>query len=155
MRLLREPHPFIHMQDTINAEENSKNIYVIKHKLSELRLKPGMNCYNYQVGKFIVRIFTTRSKRLHSTTSREYDRITQHEEVRVNLYETKRLVDTHMSVARDIGTYENPINIMKDERFQAWTLTVPEPFAHSKMTVIQLCELIKYLYRLSNLTAFL
>jgi hypothetical protein len=143
------------MNDPLNAEENAKNIYVIKHKLSELQLKPGMNCYNYHVGKFIVRIFTPKSRKaVHSTAIREHERITNHKEVTVNLYEIRNMKDLDYN---HIGTYENPINLGGDERFKNYEPIKVKGYYDSrgKMSLIQLCELIRYLYRLSNLTAFL
>ena len=139
----------------MQAEENAKNIYVIKHKLSELQLKPGMNCYNYHVGKFIVRIFTPKSRKaVHSTAIQEHERITNHKEVTVNLCEIRNMKDLD---DHHIGTYENPINLAKDERFNSLDVIKKDDYYNSgsKMSVLRLCELIRHLYRLSNLTAFL
>lgn len=129
--------------------DDLKNIYLIKCRLAELTLKPAVSCYTYYVGHFILRIFTPVSKAYSAKVSFEEksrDRITHHEKVQVNLYELKKF-DTG-------GTYEKIIDIPNDSRFTSLD-NVSNYNSNTTTTVIQLCELIKYLYRLNNLSAFL
>ena len=128
--------------------DDLKNIYSIKHALSEL--KPIIhsksvykhelivNSYRYYCGDFILYIET----RSHTTN----DRITKHEFLKVDLYESA-----------SPPKLEKYIQIMSDPRFCNY-----EPIQYedarliygNQMPILILCELIKYLHRLSNISIF-
>jgi hypothetical protein len=134
------------------AKDNEKNIFVIKQRLSEIQLKPGESCYHFYVeDKFIIKIWTKTVKDNYLYVDVKDDRITLHEKIHVNLYEMKRYSDGDR-----VETY---IDLEKDGRFKEYKpIKYHQLSGYSSgdhMPVITLCELIKYLYRLSNLTAFL
>lgn len=146
-------------------EDNPKNIYVIKHRLSELKKHLTDTCFHYHVGNFIVKIFThkVQDQMDHLVdficdTDRSLNKdlddcITRHEKVDVNLYEW-----THSKTSADTR-HEMIINLDTDPRFKDF-----EPICHTTpvryhtgigMPIINLCELIRYLHRLSqSLSAF-
>lgn len=138
------------IRNIINDPEASKNLDTIKRQLSELKISPGRICFYFCVGDFIIRIFTPISKDW-KTTLREkmQDCITHHNELQVNLYELKKM--------REGGTAEYIIHLGQDPRFSNSSIWTENEVSadSSKMTTIQLCELIRYLYRLNNLKSFL
>lgn len=134
------------------AKDNEKNLFVIKQKLSEIQLRPGESCYHFYVDtNFIIKIWTKTVKDNYLYVDLKNDRITLHDKVHVNLYEMKRY-----SGDSRVETY---IDLEKDDRFKDYKpIKYHQLSGYSSgdhMPVITLCELIKYLYRLSNLTAFL
>ena len=79
------------------------------------------------------------------------DRIIHHDVLDVSLYEFKR--------HQDGGSYETYIDLEKDSRFKNYQPIKYSEFAGystgREMPINHLCELVKYLHRLSNLSAFL
>lgn len=151
-------------------EDNPKNIYAIKHRLGELKKHKSDSCFHYYVGGFIVKIFTHKIQESNDANykltqwivdpdkdwSRDEsldDCITKHEKVDVNLYEWQRSTSNHET------RWEVIINMDVDPRFKNY-----EPIKHSAkymycgtgigMPILNLCELIRYLHRLSNLAVF-
>jgi hypothetical protein len=147
-------------------EDNPKNIYAIKHRLGELKKHKSDSCFHYYVGGFIVKIFTHKIQEAgtidimsnwiinpdgtHSVDKSLDDCITKHKDVDVQLYENKK--------GPGHTVYEAFINMDFDSRFCNY-----EPIKHGdkwgsrtgdSMPIINLCELIKYLHRLSNLAVF-
>lgn len=139
-------------------DDNPKNLYVIKHRLSDLRKSPSGNCFYYEVGNFVVKIFTSRIQDVKPmaiykdyTKEDAEERVTHYETVDVCLYEWVRQ-------AHSDSQYESMINMDVDERFSSYApIQHVFPYRHGtgvEMPIINLCELIKYLHRLSNLSAF-
>lgn len=151
-------------------DDNPKNLYVIKHRLSELKKYPADSCFHYHVGDFIVKIFTHKLQESNDVyhqmaqwvvdPDKDWNRnespddcITKHDKVDVNLYEWQRSTSSHET------RWEVIINMDVDSRFKDY-----QPIKHSAkymfnetgigMPILNLCELIKYLHRLSNLTVF-
>jgi len=143
-----DPHSFV-MDRTLEQEEYSKNIYVIRSKLAQL--KPTYNGhYEYHVGSFIVHIYLYD---IQDTPSTEKSAILAQETVNIVLNETTKSGIT------------SSISIRDDSRFKTY-----EPIQYNviqspggklnlsngdRMPILHLCELIRYLHRLSNLTAFM
>lgn len=124
------------------TDDNVKNIYVIKQNLSNLK-RTKYGDFKYAVGnRFLLTIFTNRIQ--EPPSSGIYDRITHHKTVDV-------VVDEYNN--RN-GTSDR-IHLNHDSRFKDY-----EPIKYENswngegMPILQLCELIKYLHRLNNLSAF-
>lgn len=129
--------------------DNTKNLYAIKHKLSELKKTNGHH-FQYYVGGFLIQIFTDR---IQENSSPPDDCITLHQIVDINLSERVRLSGEDMpSFSYDI------VDLTRDSRFRDYLpIKYTDPIALSngrEMPIMILCELIKYLHRLSNLSAF-
>ena len=141
-------------------DDNPKNLYVIRRKLAALRMPPGPignHChYQYSVGDFEVWIYTRKTGIYQSQSNKdrqemiENDSIVKHDKVNVSLYEwqgqDKVKVRYHVDLERDTRfSHYQPI------KYAEW----PGYSKGDDMPLPHLCELIKYLYRISNLTAFL
>lgn len=147
------------MDDTLNKEENQKNIYVIKHKLAELPKK--FDHWQMHIGDFRVIMQVPRDEyhpdnlvKLPSGKPRT-DSIVHYEKLDVGVYETSKATGQ-----------ESMIDLLNDSRFKNY-----KPIEYNfidtptgghinlgngtDMPLIKVCELIRYLHRLSNLTAFL
>lgn len=135
----------------MEEELDPKNLHVIRQKLASLKKAPGQGHFEYYVGKFKINIWVDA---IQEHTSPDDDNILLHATVNVDLHE----------VARDrTDRLYNWVYLSQDVRFKdyepikynvihgRYTL----PASGDKMPILQLCELIKYLYRLSNLTAFM
>lgn len=131
--------------------ENNKNLYVIKRQLAELK-KTG-SCFEYYVGQFKIQIFTDR---IQEHTSPPDDIITLHEVVDINLSEEVKLIN--LPGCPTISKGYQIISLVKDLRFKDYQpIKYTDPISLSTgqlMPIITLCELCKYLHRLSNLSAF-
>jgi hypothetical protein len=128
--------------------EETRNIYVIKRRLAERRKQPFETHFTYYVRDFVVKIFTSRHK--DYVDFGPDDSIVHHQVLDVNLYEEKR--DT-----KGVKT-ESPINLERDSRFKGYApikyTAYPGYSNGQEMPLINLCELIKYLHRLSELAIF-
>ena len=124
--------------------DNVNNIYVIKRNLAILKRFEPEGHFEYTVGKFILKIFTHRVG--SSPTSNKNDRITSYEKVDVNLYEKN---------GTDIFDYIKPYNDSRLLNCPAINFEGSNFYDLSGIPVINLCELIKFLYKISNLSAFL
>jgi hypothetical protein len=131
--------------------ENTKNLYVVRRRLAELTKHPGGSCFYYYIGNFILKIFTDRVQE-HSVYDPE-DRITKHEVVDISLVEVKRFIGGQGA------TTEECVYLEHDSRFKNYTpIKYSEWAGYSagrEMPINHLCELVKYLHRLSNLSAFM
>ena len=136
------------MDKTLEQEEFAKNIYVIRHKLAEL--KPSHGRYEYTVGRFTVSMYTYD---MQDTPQAPADNILKYKTVNVVVNETT------------VGGATSSVSIRDDSRFKNY-----EPIQYNvvktptgcvnisngdAMPILHLCELIRYLHRLSNLTAFM
>jgi len=132
-----------------DINENTRNLYIIRRRLSERTKRPGVNYFDYYVGNFLVKIDPNRIQD-HKDWGPD-DRITHHDVLDVSLYEFKRHSDGK--------SYETYIDLERDSRFKSYQPIKYKEFAGystgAEMPINHLCELIKYLHRLSNLSAFL
>jgi len=130
-------------------DDNPKNLYVIKRKLAELKLLVGSR-WEYVVGNFTVVIFPYE---IGDVPPGQLDTPVRHEKLSVVLNEKNKAGITSSVSLRD------------DPRFKDY-----EPIQYNvidspggkinlsngdNMPLINLCELIRYLHRLSGLTAFM
>ncbi len=132
----------------LDLEENQKNIYVIKRKLTVL--KPiQVGHYEYDVGYFTVKIRTRYGD--------SYSSLINYPTVDVDVFEC-------VGDKSDINNYKI-VSLLSDRRFKDYAPIMYKVFDGPNgtvnlsdgrdMPILQLCELIRYLYRLTNLTAFL
>jgi hypothetical protein len=141
------------MEKLFNKEEHAKNIYVIKHNLNDLKMKPGTFYYELEIGPFILQIFADK---VHGFP--KY--LAQCEMVDVRLYELERKEEGkaqgfHSLVLNHDPRFKNYKPIM----YNFWTNPndghIINMSSGDNMPILYLCELIRYLHRLANLTAFM
>lgn len=149
------------MEDVFAREEHAKNIYVIKHKLSDLKRVPGQRFFQWQIGPFEVRIFTELWEESGSSAlpvnKKNIEYITQAQLIDVEVWESVRHSNGQ--------SWDDTISLQDDPRFKSY-----KPIQYNvwespngltnfsnghSMPIAHLCELIRYLHRLSNLTAFM
>jgi hypothetical protein len=155
------------MEDVFAREEHAKNIYVIKHKLSDLKRVPGQLFFEWRIGPFYVRIFTqlweekdlgiTSTLHLLPADRRNIEYLTQAELVDVEVWESARHADGK--------SWDVVIPLANDPRFKNYkpiqynVIESPNSSINlssgRSMPITHLCELIRYLHRLANLTAFM
>lgn len=132
-----------------DINDNTKNLYIIRRRLAERTKRPDLDYFDYFVGKFLVKINPNRIQE-HKDFGPN-DRITLHDILNVSLNEIKRYADD--------TPYHTPIDLEKDLRFKNYQLIkyheIPGYSDGQDMPINHLCELIIYLYRLSNLSAFM
>lgn len=130
-------------------DDNPKNIYVIKRKLADL--KPyGGHRWEMSIGNFTVVMFPYETG---DVPPGQVDTPVRHEKLSVVLNE------------RTKGGTTSSVSLRDDQRFKNY-----EPIQYNvietpngkinlsngdNMPLLQLCELIRYLHRLSGLTAFM
>lgn len=149
MRSLRTPHFFCTMED---INDNTKNLYVIKRRLAELKKRTGYNDYVYYVGNFIIYIFTNRIQEPTISCDPD-DSIVKYKKLDITLQELSK---------KDVYRI---VDLISDPRFAEYKPILYNywegPYGITNMgdghdmPLNSLCELIKYLHRLSNLTAFM
>jgi hypothetical protein len=137
------------MERIFDQEQFAKNIYVIRHKLGELKIISGHR-WEYQVGQYTVIIYPYD---IGDVPPADIDNILKRDKVSVVLNERSKL-----------GVVSS-ISLLDDPRFKNY-----EPIQYNviespggrlnlsngdNMPILHLCELIRYLHRLSNLTAFM
>jgi len=122
------------------------NIYVIRQKLAVLKRMPGESHYQFEVGRFQVKIWTNRIQDGFTSDAN----ILSYNHVDVNLYETP----PQFAQSNLISEY---IHLDRDFRFINYQPIKYNSYNNKgdQMPILQLCELIKYLYKLSRLSAFL
>ena len=132
-------------------DDHPKNLYVIRRKLAELRPVRGRGHYEYVVGRYTLHIYSYEIQDVPSGDPA--DNLLKHERVNVVLNETTKDGAVSSISLRDeapFRTYE-PI----------WYDVIETPSGKinvgngDRMPIVTLCELIKYLHRLTNLTAFM
>jgi len=131
-------------------DDHPKNLYVIRRKLAALQKILGRNHYEYYVGNFSLVIFTYPVQEMPPA---EPDSIVKHNTVSVNLRETNKSGMTTSISLRDDSRFRNY------EPIQYNVVQTPTGLTNlsdgQAMPISHLCELIRYLHRLSNLTAFI
>ena len=124
-----------------DVNENTKNLYVIKRRLAELKLPNYAKHFTYYVGSYMINIFSPD------------DKIVTHETLSIALYEEVRAQDADR-------TYKvsHAIDLERDTRFRNYKpikySDIPYGSNGHNIPLMTLCELIKYLHRLSNLAVF-
>ena len=148
------------MEDVFDKEENAKNIYVIKHKLGGLTRGPTENHFEWPIGHFVVKIYPKEIQDPSSSpylylppptgrTAKKPDCILRYEQVDVHVEESSP------------NAPPSYVSLNTDQRFKdfkpiQYNFTQGYNLSDGRgMPIIHLCELIRYLYRISNLTAFL
>jgi len=144
------------MEDIFNKEENQKNIYVIKHKLAELKHWPNNYDWEWKIGDFRVVIGPCNDDLRAMQKPDPNDSVVKHEKLDVTVYESSKLNPQLSSYVdlRDDSRFKNyqPIQYNVIETPTGGRINLSNG---KDMPLIKLCELIRYLHRLSNLTAFL
>ena len=143
-------------------DENPKNLYVIRRKLSTYKMLPDERHWDFRIGHFQLLVsLTTDDNWKISNYGNDFTkfpdlRIINYEKFNVNLYE-----DTNADPSVRIFIYLN-----RDPRFKNYD-QIHYDVIHTptggkinqsdgnNMPLLQLMELIRLLHRLSNLTAFL
>jgi len=138
------------MNDLFDKEEHAKNLYVIKHKLGDLKKVPYGNHFEWQIGHYVVKIFCAK----HGDPSPLF--ITQCEKVDVHVYEVSR---------REGKEQEKLLDLLNEPLFKNYkpiqynTIQTPNGTINlsdgSEIPITYLCELIRYLHRLANLSVFM
>lgn len=129
---------------------NPKSFYAIRCKLADLKKIAGRNYYEYYVGPFTVIIYTYE---LPDTPPAEPDFILKHKTVSVVVNEKTKSEVTSLINLRDDPRFKDYLPIQYD--------VIESPNGRlnlsdgRNMPIPYLCELICYLHRLSNLTAFM
>lgn len=130
-----------------DINDNIKNLYIIKKKLSDVKIHPSHGYFKYYVGdSFLVKMFPGKQFPI----PREY--VSQYQRLDVSVYSlVKDKKDPNL-------LNEIQVHIENDPRFKNYK---PIQYAdHSwnnnghRMPILHLCELIKHLYRLANLEIF-
>lgn len=136
----------------------------IREYLDHWKVKKDRNFYELGIGRFIIRVFTpTTQSHTFSDDALKYDRISLHPTVDIHL------IELHKHPNQDNLSYDGTIEVHLDlrevEPFKSntalWYNTFQSPNGvinlsdGSKMPISHLCELIRFLHRLSNLTAFM
>jgi hypothetical protein len=139
------------MEDIFNKEEHAKNLYVIRHKLGDLKSSPWGGHFEWQIGHYRVKIFGAK----HGDPQPKY--ITQCETVDVHVYEVSKREDKHEE-EKMIDLIEHPL-FKNYKAIQYDVITTPNGTINRsdgrKIPIGQLCELIKYLHRLVKLAIFM
>jgi hypothetical protein len=133
-----------------DINENTKNLYVIKRRLAELKKRPGYNDFVYYVGRFALHMYTNSIQDPASLDPD--DTVVKYDKLDVSLHEiSKNGIDTIVGLSSDprfreyrpiiYNFFESPNGLVNlgDGR---------------EMPLTYVCELVKYLHRLSKLTAF-
>jgi hypothetical protein len=123
-------------------DNNVNNLYIIKRRLADLKLQSGGH-YEYVVGEFLVKIFAHRVQEQPKSNIK----LAACEKVDVVLQEKKKKQDQ----------YYDHVYVGSDSRFINYTPIQYEGYNHydlNNMPLINLCELIRYLHKLSKLAVF-
>jgi hypothetical protein len=139
------------MDFTLDKDENAKNIYVIRHKLGNLKPCHGnTGRWEYGVGPFNVVIFAYD---IGDVPPNQADNLLRFDKVDVVLNEF-----TKDGSASSVRLNDDP-RFKNYEPIQYDVIESPSGKINlsngNKMPILHLCELIRYLHRLSNLTAFM
>lgn len=134
-----------------DINDNVKNIYTIKRRLAALKKREGYNDFVYYVGNYVVHIHTNSIQDPASLDPN--DTVVKHETVDVSLQESCKRFEYRYVSLRDDSRFSSYRPIQYNY-FDGPNGRIN--FSDGKdMPIIHLCELIKYLHRLSKLTAFL
>jgi len=139
---------FLSMDTTLDKEEYAKNIYIIRRKLSELKAINGSR-WEYAVGNFVVNMYPYE---IGDVPRGQLDSPVRHEKLSVVVNEKTKSGSVSSISLRDDSRFKNYEPIQYD------VIETPSGKINvsngDNMPILHLCELIRYLHRLSNLTAF-
>jgi len=134
-------------------DDNPPDLNVIRRKLAGLK-KNGAG-YRLDIGHYVLRIFPTLD---YEESNPHEDNILKYEVVDVDLYEAIPTGDLEHQNIRRLFLREDVL-FCNYEPIQYNYFTGSNGRVNlsdgNKMPISYLCELIKYLHRLSNLTAFM
>lgn len=126
------------------------DIEAIRKVLGTKQKVPGRDFYEWKVGRYVLHVYTS------PRSFRTNENILRHETVNVDIMEVWK--------SSQDNTFTNYIHIRDDEPFKSYEPIQYDIVSTSNghinlgdgrdMPIHHLCELIRYLYRLSNLTAF-
>ena len=134
-----------------NFEDNNpKNLYVIRRKLATLKKPVGFGDWKLTIGPFDLSILPPYGTGYGPEPKADY--IIQLEKVDLNLREMDARGNSLYLSIREDPRFKNYKPIMYNT-FEGPNGIVNMSDGHG-MPILQLMELIKYLYRLANLTAF-
>jgi hypothetical protein len=137
------------MDTTLDQEEYAKNIYIIKRKLSELKAIGGHR-WEYAVGNFVVVMYPYE---IGDVPPKQMDSPVRHEKLSIVLNEKAKTGTVSSVSMRDDSRFKNY------EPIQYNVIESPNGKINlsngDNMPLLHVCELIRYLHRLSNLTAFM
>lgn len=136
----------------------------IREYLKHWQVKKNSTFYELGVGRYLIRVWTPTSKSHNfRDEALKHDRISIHPTVDVHLIELHKHPNQD-SLPYD-GTIEVHLDLREVEPFKSnqdlWYKTFRSPNGlinlgnGDDMPVTQLCELIRFLHRLSNLSAFM
>jgi hypothetical protein len=142
------------MEDIFNKEEYAKNLYVIKHKLNDLKRVPGASYFEMEIGPYLLRMWAGRM----GDPDEIIQYLAQCQKIDVQLYELERKIDNKVQGMSGISISQHPL-FKNYKPIQYNTIETPNGIINmsegNEMPLNHVCELIRYLYRLSNLTAFM
>lgn len=129
-----------------DINDNVKNLYIIKKRLSDVKLNRH-GYFEYYVGNlFLIKMFTVEK------FPKPSEILTLNQYLDVSIYSLTRDKDNTNK------TNQTHIPLDSDPRFKNYKPIQYADFPWnnngSKMPILQLCELVKYLHRLANLKAF-
>lgn len=128
-------------------DEFPKNLYVIRRKLAVLRKPPGYGDWQYDVGNFRLSILPAFGE------DKETDCLLDFEKVDVSITERNKNGNSKFVTLREDSRFKNYEPVMYD------VIKTPNGIINMSnghgMPIPTLLELIKYLHRLTNLTAFM
>lgn len=138
------------MDDLFEKKEHERNLYVIRHKLGGLKKVSFGNHFEWAIGPYLVKIFAAK----HGDPSPEF--ITMCEKVDVHVYELSRKEGRESQKLIDL--WNEPL-FKNYKPIQYNVIETPNGTINlsdgSEIPINYLCELIRYLHRLANLTAFM
>ncbi len=143
-------------------DENLNNSYLVKRRLATLRKLPGDKCYHLKVGDFHIRLFTNAD--YSNPPNKELPRVTDYKNVTLEIWEDVSSYDTKRtsyweSVKGGIGKRAK-VELSKDYRFAdyysecKYTKDEWDWQQGRLMPISVICDIIKYVDRIVELTAF-
>lgn len=132
-------------------DDHPKNLYVIRRKLAELRpVANNSYRYMYAVGRYTVHIYLMG---IQDTPPDKPGNLMTYDKLSIVLNENDKSGKTSSINLREDPLFKNY------EPIQYNVIETPNGRINlsngDDMPILQLCELIKYLHRLTNLTAFM
>lgn len=135
---------------SFDPDDHAKNLYIIKCKLADIVIRPNYSFFEYETDGFYIKIDCRPQGGYKTREQAMKDRITFHDPLNVYIYETRTLSDGEV--------IREAVNLFDDMRFANGPKISRQNAYYSdhySMSVIELCELIKYMKRVRNLVAFL
>jgi hypothetical protein len=131
--------------DPFDVDENTRNLYLIRRQLADTKKNIDTQRFDFYVGDW--HLIIDPNPFMEHVDYGDDDRITKHELLDVYLYEKNKL-----------NNDSNYISLDLDYRFIGYKPIKYNEYGSSngeRIPINHLCELVKYLYRLSNLSVFM